>query len=88
MLSVALVDVASCISLQKSKLQRSCLNCTPPDIVMESPSTMPTQVSPGTEQGAPATNENPSVIGPSSGNQPTIGPAERHADVDFFKPGP
>ena len=55
---------------------------------MESPSTMPTQVSPGAEQGAPATNENPSVIGPSSGNQPTIGPAERHADVDFFKPGP
>ena len=45
---------------------------------MESSITMPTLVSPGTEEGAPATNENPSVIGdrktnggsgPPSGNQ-------------------
>ena len=83
---------ASCVSVQKSKLQRSCPGCIFPDLAMGSSNTMPPPVSLGTE----STNEHPSAIGdrandgggPPSPNQSPIGPAERHADIVFFKLGP
>ena len=83
------LHVAPCTSFKRSKSQRSCPGCILPDISMESLSTVLTQVSPGTEQDAPATNEEPyRGGGPFRGDQFPVGTTERCVDIGCVKFGP
>jgi len=77
----------SCIPVQKSKLQRSCLECISPDIVMESVSTFPIQVRSEAEGGAPTGISNdgpPPITDRTGGPHQSDGCAQWHVYVDVF----
>ena len=81
----------SCTSVQKSNLQRSCLECISLDTVMDSTSTCPIPVRSGTEGGVPTFNESPSSIGHHrelSPHRSSDGCAQRHVYAVFPLPGP
>ena len=89
--SCAPLTAASCTSVQKSKLQRSCPGCNFPDITMGSLSTIPTLVSCGTEEVVSATKDTLSAIEDhtTGGSEPSphrtpIGYDKRHVYMVFF----